>query len=411
MAVFYRINAQSRVLEDGLRRRGIPYRIVGGTRFYDRREIRDVMAYLKLLVNPLDRVSLERIANIPRRGMGEKTLEVAFACAAEHEISLTELLERDELLERVAVGRNAPPLKDLARTWRLLKTLPLGSPSACVRGVIEMTGLEAHYLGGEDPHQGQERAANVREAITAAEQYHEAHPDGGLPGFLELVSLVTDADLAEDRARDRHEDQVTLMTLHSAKGLEFSVVFITGVEEGILPLSRMGEVGDLEEERRLMYVGITRAKEELCLSRARCRMQYGRTTRNAPSLFFSEIPDDCFEVRDATGRHAIPAPVSASVSTLTGPAALARAMDLGLKRGLVSNRKILGDEEEPEIRPEDPYLPGDRVIHGVFGKGEVLAMRGAPDARTIVIAFDRFGQKELQLSFCAGKLAKDHSPA
>jgi DNA helicase-2/ATP-dependent DNA helicase PcrA len=419
MAIFYRTNAQSRVLEDGLRRRGIPYRIVGGTRFYDRREVKDLIAYLKLLVNPRDRISLERIANIPKRGIGESTLEQLFAIAEEEMVSAYEMLEREEMLERVAVGRAAKPLKDLSRVWRMLRKLPLGSPAACVRGVIELANLEQHYLASDEAGDGPERIANVREVITAAEQYHETHPEGGLPGFLELVALVTDADMAE---RERGEnDQLTLMTLHAAKGLEFAVVFITGCEQGVLPLERMGQTADLEEERRLMYVGITRAKQELYLSRARCRMQYGQTFRNEPSIFLGEIPSDCFESRDATGRRQLPEgdhvrgssmrvrEHSQTVEALAGKAALDAAMAMGITTGL--DLKAAGRREKkayydaPQVLDDDPYRPGDRIMHSVFGAGAVLAMKGPHDGRTILINFDQHGAKELQMSFAAGKLS------
>lgn len=423
MAVFYRTNVQSRVLEDGLRRRGIPYRIVGGTRFFDRREVKDVLAYLKLLVNPVDRVSFERIANVPARGLGEGTLDHLFEFADEHEVALYELLERDEWLERVAVGRTAKALKEMSRMWRMLRTLPLGSPATCVRSVIDLTGIEGHYLKTEEPGEGQERVANVREISSAAEQYHENHPDGGLPGFLEHVALITDADAAA--AQEEARDQLTLMTLHAAKGLEFDVVFISGCEEGVLPLARMGQVADLEEERRLMYVGITRAKKELYLCRARCRMLYGQTFRNEPSIFLSEIPTDCFESRDATGRLRLPTgehvrgttkldrprnedDIAAEVAELSGAAALAKAMSMGVTSAInlkdASRIEKKAYFDAPQVLESDPVQPGDRLTHSVFGSGEVLAMKGPAGNRSVIIAFDRFGKKELLWSFCAGKI-------
>jgi DNA helicase-2/ATP-dependent DNA helicase PcrA len=423
MAVFYRTNAQSRVLEDGLRRRGITYRIVGGTRFYDRREVKDVLAYLKLLVNPRDRISLERVANIPKRGIGESTLEQLFTTAEDEGLPFHEILERDELLDRVAVGRATKPMRELSRTWRMLHKLPLGSPATCVRGVIDLTSIEEHYAASEEPGESQERIANVREVITAAEQYHETHPEGGLPGFLDLVALVADADMAAEQEEGR--DEVTLMTLHAAKGLEFSYVFITGCEDGVLPLQRQGQTADLEEERRLMYVGITRAKEELYLSRARCRMQYGQTFRNEPSLFLSEIPSDCFESRDATGRRPLPSGEHVRGSSMTnrgreagdltqqlaGKAALDQAMALGITTGAdlkaASRREKQAFYDAPQVLPDDPYQPGDRVVHSVFGRGAVVAMRGSSGQRTILITFDQYGPKELQMSFAAGKLARE----
>ncbi|MBA3709715.1 MAG: UvrD-helicase domain-containing protein [Planctomycetes bacterium] len=397
IAVFYRTNAQSRVLEDGMRRRGLPYRIVGGTRFYDRREVKDLLAYLKLLINPRDRDSFERIANIPKRGIGEKSLEALYQIADDETVGPLEVLESTDLLERVAVGRNSNPMRDLSRAWRLVRALPLSNPTACVRGVIELVNLEEHYRATEDSGEAQERIANVREVITAAEQYHEASPEGGLAGFLELVSLVTEPDLAKERSR---ADQITLMTLHSAKGLEFPVVFITGCEDGVLPLKRMGETADLEEERRLMYVGITRAMKHLYLSRARCRMQYGQTFRNQPSQFLDEIPSDCFQGKDATGRHAVPEaskPMSARYRNV------AQAMRSGaLMKGSDLKR---GGDSEAHVLEDDPHLPGERVVHSIFGRGAVVAMKGPREGRSIIIDFDQHGRKELQMSFTAGKLS------
>jgi DNA helicase-2/ATP-dependent DNA helicase PcrA len=424
MAVFYRTNAQSRVLEDGLRRREIPYRIVGGTRFFDRAEVRDVMAYLKLLVNPLDRTSFERIANVPARGLGDATLNHLFTFADEHEQPFHELLVRDEWLERVAVGRAAKPLRELSRTWRMLRALPLGSPAACARGIIELTSIEKHYRDADEPGEAEERIANVREVVSAAEQYHEIHPEGGLPGFLEHVALVTDADAA---AAEQGEsiDLLTLMTLHAAKGLEFDHVFITGCEEGVFPLARMGECADLEEERRLMYVGITRAKKELYLSRARCRMMYGQTFRNEPSMFLSEIPSDCFESRDATGRLKLPTgehvrgtakqelarDVAEENAELTGAAAMARAMQLGVTAAInlkdASRKEKKAYFDAPVALPDDPFISGERIIHSTLGAGEVVAMKGPAGNRAIVVAFDQHGKKELLWSFCAGKVSRE----
>jgi DNA helicase-2/ATP-dependent DNA helicase PcrA len=423
MAVFYRTNAQSRVLEDGLRRRGIPYRIVGGTRFYDRREVKDVLAYLKLLVNPRDRISLERIANIPKRGLGEATLEQFFSIADDLGKTFYEVLENEDLLERVAVGRAAKAMNELSRCWRMIRKLPLGSPEACVRGVIELTGIEEHYRTTEEPSEGQERVANVREMITAAEQYHLSHPEGGLPGFLELVALVTDAD--PNAQQDSDTDQVTLMTLHAAKGLEFAYVFITGCEQGVFPLERQGQIADLEEERRLMYVGITRAKQELYLSRARCRQQYGQTFRNEPSQFLGEIPEDCFESRDASGRRPLPSgenvrgtamdrrdqEAGATVAGLVGKAALDAALAMGITTGLdlkgATQREKKAYYNAPEVRSDDPYQPGDRIVHSIFGRGTVAAMKGPADRRSILIEFDAHGPKELQMAFAAGKLSRE----
>ena len=436
-AVFYRTNAQSRILEDGLRRRGIPYRIVGGQRFYDREEVKHVLSYLKLLVNPADRMALGRIANVPKRGVGEKTLDALYELADDQLVTPSEILDRDELLERVAVGRNSVPLRDLARVWRSLRRLPKANPAACVRGAIELTALPDHYRKAEEAADAQDRIANMYEVVTAAEQYHETYPDGGLEGFLDLVSLNTGAEAREELGE--HAARVTLMTIHSSKGLEFPVVFVSGCEDGVFPLRRMGIVEDLEEERRLMYVGITRAMQELYLSRARCRMMYGQTFRNEPSQFLSEIPSDCFESRDATGRRALPEPTGhlnpqlakamaqaqkrLGASFTTG-AALKKAQNpldqdggpedfpddddfIEDSLGRVRRKAKPAGPDAPEVLDGDPYQPGDGVIHSVFGRGTVMGLRGGRDARSIVIQFQPpVGTKELQLAFAAGKLSK-----
>ncbi|HYE04396.1 MAG TPA: UvrD-helicase domain-containing protein [Planctomycetota bacterium] len=419
MAVFYRTNAQSRALEDGMRRRGLPYRIVGGTRFYDRREVKDLMAYLKLLVNPRDLTALDRIANIPKRGVGEKTLAALLDIAQDEGVGFHEILMTDQLIERVAVGRNAKPLNELMRTWRTLRGLPVKNPAACAEGIIELTGLEEHYLAEDDGDGGFERVANIKEVITAAEQYHEVNPDGGLEGFLDQVALVTSTDARE---QDRDVDQVTLMTLHAAKGLEFPIVFITGCEQGVMPLQRQGQVADIEEERRLMYVGITRAKEELYISRAVCRMQYGQTNRNEPSVFLSEIPPDCFVEKDASSRARVAGggddqPRRAREDA--GPRRSAAAALAGLPlmtgadlRQQIADRKRGEDYAaahalETTAAEGDPFAAGDRVVHTVLGRGRVVGLAGRPDDRRVVIDFDQGGQKELLLAFCTGKLSRE----
>ena len=434
-AVFYRTNAQSRILEDGLRRRGIPYRIIGGQRFYDREEVKHVLAYLKLQVNAADRMALTRIANVPKRGVGEKTLDALFTLADDALVTAGDVLNSDDLLERVAVGRNGPPLRELARVWRSIRRLPKGNPAACVRGAIELTGVEDHYRKSEEAAEAQDRIANMREVITAAEQYHETYPEGGIEGFLDLVSLNTGGESREELGE--HADRATLMTIHGSKGLEFPVVFITGCEDGVFPLRRMGVVEDLEEERRLMYVGITRAMTELYLSRARCRMMYGQTFRNEPSQFLGEIPSDCFESKDATGRRALPEPtgflnpklqkaVDAAKGRLAGQfttgAQLKKAQEGGDDAGedFPDDDDFIEDslgrirrrptKEAPvaaAVLAGDPYVPGEAVIHAVFGQGIVQGLRGPQGNRAITIAFaEPVGTKELQLAFAAGKLSR-----
>jgi DNA helicase-2/ATP-dependent DNA helicase PcrA len=410
MAVFYRTNAMSRVLEDALRRRAVPYQLHGGTRFYDREEVKHVIAYLKLLVNPRDSAALNRIINVPKRGIGDTTAEQLAAFADEQMVAATEVLERPELLGQIAVGRAAGPLNDLARLWRLLRTLPLGDAPACVRGVIELTELPRHYA--ELPAaESEDRVGNMREVITAAEQYREGDAAGGLAGFLEEVGLNAESGTRADR--EAGQDRVQMMTLHAAKGLEFPVVFVAGLEEGLLPLIRGKQIEDdkLEEERRLMYVGITRAMQELYLSRSRCRMLYGQTFHFAPSRFLAEIPSTCFVAKDATGRHAVPDPTpppgsrSRPPSRAEAKAAVEAAMDSGLiKRGSALRPQTqVGDDQ---VRGDDPLQPGDRIAHQTFGRGTVAVLRGPPEARVAIIEFEKHGAKELQLAFAMPKITK-----
>jgi DNA helicase II / ATP-dependent DNA helicase PcrA len=411
MAVFYRTNAMSRVLEDALRRRAVPYQLHGGTRFYDREEVKHVVAYLKLLVNPRDSGALSRIINVPKRGIGDGTYDQLTEFAAEQLVAPTEVLERPELLAQVAVGRAAGPMNDFARLWRLLKTLPLGDPPACVRGVLDLTNLGSHY-SDRPAVESEDRLGNMREMITAAEQFRESDPTAGLVGFLEAVGLNAEVGNREDR--EAGQDRVQMMTLHAAKGLEFPIVFIAGLEEGLLPLLRGKEIEDtkLQEERRLMYVGITRAMKELYLSRARCRMLYGQTFHFQPSRFLAEIPSTCFVEKDATGRHSVPDPTpppgsrrfaqkstgSQAASREEAKAAVEAALDSGLiKRGsnLRPNTQV-GDDIALEI---DPLQPGQRILHKTLGRGTVVVLRGPHDSRIATIEFDKHGAKELQLTF------------
>jgi len=411
MAIFYRANAMSRVLEDALRRRAIPYQLHGGTRFYDREEVKHVVAYLKLLVNPRDSGALSRIINVPKRGIGDGTYDQLTEFAEEQLVAPTEVLERPELLAQVAVGRAAGPLADMSRLWRLLRTLPLGDPPACVRGVIELSNIGSHY-SDRPPTEMEDRLGNMREVITAAEQYRESEPSGGLSGFLETVGLNAEAGSREDR--EAGQDRVQLMTLHAAKGLEFPVVFIAGLEEGLLPMIRGQSIEEskLEEERRLMYVGITRAMQELYLSRARCRMLFGQTFHYQPSRFLAEIPSTCFTHKDATGRHAVPDPTPSPGSRRMTPQAsreqAVQAIESALDSGLIKKGSSLrpstqiGDDR---VLDEDQLNPGQRIIHATFGRGTVMTLRGPPESRVATIAFDKHGSKELQLAFAMAKIS------
>jgi DNA helicase-2/ATP-dependent DNA helicase PcrA len=356
-AVLYRTNAQSRSVEEAFVRYGVPYRIVGGQRFYDRKEIKDIMAYLRLIYQPQDRVSFERVVNVPTRGIGTKSLEQFYAWQSAGNHTLQQALE---------TVSEAPSI-----TAKAKKGLgELGDILARSREMLEETSLPVllesllrridyySYLDDKTP-QGDSRQENVRELIGVAKSYQ----DLGLDGFLEEVALVSDVDGMEAGA-----NVVTLMTLHAAKGLEFPVVFMTGMEETIFPHSRaLYDQSEMEEERRLCYVGMTRAKEELYLSFATGRLLYGSVQHNPPSRFLSEI-DGSFQVE---------------------------SVSLGGSMWQSTYDQTPTDDfnQEPRYVPE--LYEGDNVQHDVFGQGTVVEMQGD----TAVIYFKGKGSKKLNVAF------------
>lgn len=361
-AVLYRTNAQSRSVEEAFVHYGVPYRIVGGQRFYDRKEIKDLMAYLRLLYQSEDRVSFGRIVNVPTRGIGTKSLENFYAWQQENNLSLAEAL---------LTVADAPTLTGKAKKG----LMELGDILASARIVLDETPLPAliesllrrldyyAYLDDRTP-QGESRKENVRELISVAKSYQ----DLGLDGFLEEVSLVSDVDSMENGA-----NVVTLMTLHAAKGLEFPVVFMTGMEETIFPHSRaLYDQSEMEEERRLCYVGMTRAKEELYLSYATGRLLYGGVQHNPPSRFLSEI-DGSFQVD----------------SISLGGSAWQNTYD----QTTYDDYSQVPSYEEPQYIPE--LHEGDSVQHELFGVGTVVEMQG----ETAVIYFKGKGTKKLSTAF------------
>ncbi len=359
-AVLYRTNAQSRSVEETLIRYGVPYRIVGGQRFYDRKEIKDVMAYLRLIYQPQDRVSFQRIVNVPTRGIGTKSVENFYDWQTLQGLSLQEALDN---------VRDHPNLTSKAKNG----LLELGDMLNALREIAPETTLPAlidsllrrinyfTYLDDKTP-QGESRQENVRELLGVAQSYQEL----GLDGFLEEVSLISDIDSAEF-----NNNAVTLMTLHAAKGLEFPVVFMVGMEETVFPHSRaLYDQHEMEEERRLCYVGMTRAKEELYLSYATARLLYGGMQHNPPSRFLSEI-DGQFQVD--------------SVALGGGMWQQAHEYDGPQPAKPVSN--------EPRYVPE--LIEGDAVRHDLFGTGTVMEV----DGDNIVIYFKGKGSKKLNTAF------------
>lgn len=350
-AVLYRTNAQSRAIEEVFIHYGIPYRIIGGVRFYDRKEVKDILAYLRLIYQPEDMASFLRIVNVPARGVGARSLQVFETWRVQKNLQLSQALAQVQMCDAITPkARNA--LTDLQD---IISSLREVMQDAALSGIIDSLLRRIDYIAYLDDGsaQGESRQENVRELLSVAKEYHEL----GLEGFLEEIALLTDAD-----TKSSDGNMVTLMTLHGAKGLEFPVVFMTGLEETIFPHSRaLYDQNEMEEERRLCYVGMTRAREELCMTHASSRMLYGGVQHNPPSRFLSDI-------------HGENAVTEASASTAMPP---------------IPNRPV---DTEPRYVPD--IEEGDGVQHQLFGAGTVLELSG--DIATIY--FKGKGTKQLDIS-------------
>jgi DNA helicase II / ATP-dependent DNA helicase PcrA len=362
VAIFYRTNAQSRVFEEIFIRVGLPYKVVGGVRFYERREVRDLLAYLRLLVNPDDTVSLRRILNVPRRGIGDRSEAAIEALAARERITFTQALQRSDEAYGIAT-RSLSAVKDFVALLDELRLMAEAHPpSEVMDAVLTKSGYLAELEASIDP-QDESRVENLRELVTVAREFEEGTAGGTLADFLEQVALVADADQipTED---DEHGGVVTLMTLHTAKGLEFPVVFLTGLEDGVFPHMRsLTEPKELEEERRLAYVGITRAQRRLYLTRSMQRSTWGAPSYNPPSRFLDEVPDSLVDWKRAAPARYTPTGGGrsyAGASAAVLPGAPARS-------GGVGNR------------PVPSLTPGDRVSHDSFGLGTVVSTSGLGD--------------------------------
>ncbi|MET9063807.1 DNA helicase PcrA [Streptosporangium sandarakinum] len=372
VAVFYRTNAASRVFEEVFIRTGLPYKVVGGVRFYERKEVRDLLAYLRVLANPGDVVSLRRILNVPKRGIGDRAEAMVEAFAARERIPFAEALRRAEEAPGMAT-RSVNAIKEfLALLDDLTAKAATMPPSELAQEVLEATGYRAELAASGDP-QDESRLENLDEMISVASEFEEANPEGTLVEFLEQVSLVADAD--QIPADDGGQGVVTLMTLHTAKGLEFPVVFLTGMEDGVFPHVRsLGEPKELEEERRLAYVGITRAQRRLYVSRAAVRSAWGAPAFNPASRFVSEIPGELVDWRTDPGKNAWGA------ATRREPRAAVPA-------------KKPGGRQIPSL------TPGDRVTHDKFGLGTVVSVDGVAEKTKVKIDFGSGGEKTLLLAY------------
>ena len=365
VAVFYRTNAQSRVFEEVFIRVGMPYRVVGGVRFYERKEVRDALAYLRVLANPADVVNLRRILNTPRRGIGDRAQGCLEAFASRERIGFGDALRRCEEVPDLA-ARSAKAVREFADLMDELRALVEGGmpPAEVLEAVLDRTGYLAELAASSDP-QDESRVENLAELVGVSREYNEQFPDGDVAGFLERVALVADADSVPGEG----DGVVTLMTLHAAKGLEYPVVFLSGLEDGVFPhLRTLGDERELQEERRLAYVGLTRARERLYLSRAHVRSAWGQVSYNPPSRFLDEIPESLVAWQRAESSVTAPAP------------ALSRAADrlVGTPRGRTAG---------PGLRAVPNLSVGDRVLHDAFGMGSVTATRGAGDAAQAEVDF------------------------
>jgi DNA helicase-2/ATP-dependent DNA helicase PcrA len=370
-AVMYRVNAQSRVLEETFLRYGVPYKLVGGTRFYQRQEVRDIIAYLRVIHNPQDNIGLARIINVPGRGIGQKTVNMLQSWARDHDASLFEALKQ--------VSRNVVPgdakqslsprlIQALAGFDALMADLTargheLGLPGL-VDAILERTGYKAYIL---DKQGGEERWENIMELRNVASEYNDLLPEEALIAFLEKVSLVSDIDELDGKA-----DAATLITLHQAKGLEFPVVFIVGLEEGILPHRRsFDDPEQMEEERRLCYVGITRAKKRLYLLRSYRRSLFGGSAANPPSRFLRDISPHLISPRGLWGES--PMPVASPDFT--------RDFQPLRQPSTILTLKV-----------------GDHVHHSKFGPGIVMNCSPTRDDQELVVVFEGVGVKKLLAS-------------
>lgn len=378
MAILYRTNAQSRVLEEALIKRALPYTMVGGTKFYDRKEIKDVLAYLRVLYNPFDDLSLLRIINVPKRSIGATTVSKLQDYARENGTSLFMTLTQLHLVDTIK-GKTKEKLEEFGiLIFTFVAEMDDKSVLDILEAILDRTGYLAQLEESTDP-QDQARAENIGELLSVAKDFQDTNPTGTVEDFLEQVALVNDVDSFE-----QEESKVTLMTLHAAKGLEFPIVFLGGLEEGLFPHSRtLMNPEEIEEERRLAYVGITRAEKELYISNATTRTVFGRTSSYLPSRFIDEIPAEL--VDSLRAKRKIPDDIKPTVP---------RHMS-------VASRPVT----KPIIRNEviADWKVGDTAIHSKWGNGKVVNVSGEGAGMKLTIEFPTQGVRVVMAKFAPVK--------
>ena len=378
MAILYRTNAQSRVLEEALIKRALPYIMVGGTKFYDRKEIKDVLAYLRVLYNPFDDLSLLRIINVPKRSIGATTVAKLQDYARANGTSLFMTLTQLHLVDSIK-GKTKEKLEEFGiLIFTLVAEMEDRTVLDILESILDRTGYLAQFEESTDP-QDQARAENIGELLSVAKDFQDTNPSGTVEDFLEQVALVNDVDSFE-----QEESKVTLMTLHAAKGLEFPIVFLGGLEEGLFPHSRtLMNPEEIEEERRLAYVGITRAEKELYISNATTRTVFGRTSSYLPSRFIDEIPEELVDglrakrkVPDDIKRH-VPQHMSVTSRPVTKP---------------IVRNEVIAD-----------WKIGDTAIHSKWGNGKVINVAGEGAGMKLTIEFPTQGVRVVMAKFAPVK--------
>ncbi|NRG45625.1 DNA helicase PcrA [Bacillus sp. CRN 9] len=380
-AILYRTNAQSRVMEEMLLKSNIEYSIVGGIKFYDRKEIKDILAYLRLIANPDDDISLQRVINVPKRGIGSGSIDKIANFAAMHDMTMFEALESIELIGlSPKITKSASEFRDLVKNYTQMQEYL--SVTELVEEILDKSGYR-EMLKAEKSIEAQSRLENLDEFLSVTKNFEDGSEDKSLVAFLTDLALVADIDKLDDDGEKA--DAVVLMTLHSAKGLEFPIVFLMGMEEGVFPHSRsLMEEAEMEEERRLAYVGITRAEKELYITNAQMRTLFGRTNMNPPSRFIKEIPEDLIDGVEPASSGRGNSPFGSS------------------SHSRMQNRRkaVVRPSIESTGGDDVSWAVGDKAVHGKWGTGTVVSVKGSGEGTELDIAFPKpVGIKRLLAKF------------